>query len=294
MNAERRSTNTAILRARERRRRVTLWLNGVVVAFVASVVCWGAYAGFKRLLASPMLWVNDVVVEGEVRQTEDEIKGAGDLLRTREMLSIREGDIENGIAALPWIEEVDVTVSLRGVITIDVRESEPAGVAFLGQPYIVATTGRVVRPWTPADGEILPLWVGFVDRIAPGDVTALTGTPDHEQVAIDSYSFHSARAMLAEWAARDLGEGHAVREVHLHPALGYRLVLADGTEVRLGDERVGDRLDRLERVLVELESRGLRASVIHANATDIDRVVVRPVETEQISTRDDAAPDGGE
>lgn len=234
---------------------------------LVALVCLGtpiaSYFGFHHVVQSRVFLVDEVQVEGLVELSRDEVLAAAGLARPRNVLTCRARSIEAAIHALPWVREVEVQVSLQGRIDIRVREAEAWGIAALDDLMLVDADGGPIRPWVPTDDPALPLVVGVGDG---GE--------------IDPAAFADARRVVEAWGTRFDEAGMAVREVHRHPVHGFRVVRADGVEVRIGADRVAERLDRLAEVDAVLRRESRAATRILIEGQDLQRVSVRLAENE--------------
>lgn len=192
------------------RRRLQRLVDVGVVAAVA--------LGFVAALWSPLLDVDELRVDGAARSGEQAVL---------EQAGISVGDRLAGldlhaagarVAALPWVQEVQLTRGVDGVVTVDVRERTPvAAVASGGATLLVDAEGRVLGPASSAP-----------------DVGGLVVLEGAEAPAPGAYLGAGAADALALAAAVARTVPGAVAAVR---AEGLTATLVQGGEVRFGDAR---------------------------------------------------------
>jgi cell division septal protein FtsQ len=258
MSARRRPNHKVRLAAL--RSGLPIWL-ATVAAFVLTPLA--AWTVLHEFVMSDAFIVRACEVEGNVEVTEEVILAAAGLDRPRNRLMLNEEVMEQAIAALPWISEVDVTIHRSGVVDIRVQESRLFAVATLGVPMLVDSQGRVIREMQPDDAVDAPYLVGFDQQGADGSRV------------LDPRAFGEAREVV-ELSSSLAGRLGRVREVHFSPSTGYRLVFETGVDVALGRDRFAERLVRADQTLRVLEERGTPpASLIVDGSQTLDRVTVR-------------------
>lgn len=172
--------------------------------------------GFAAALWSPLLDVDEVRVDGAARSGQQAVL---------EQAGISVGDRLAGldlhaagarVAALPWVQEVQLTRGLDGVVTIDVQERTPvAAVASAGESLLVDAEGRVLGPASSAPDAGAPVVLEGVEAPTPGGYLG-AGAAD-------------ALALAEAVTGTVPGAVAAVR------AEGLTATLAQGGEVRFGD-----------------------------------------------------------
>lgn len=199
--------------ARSRGRRRMRRIKGVLAAICA--VVWALVA-----LRSPLLDVDRVHVVGTERVPEAEVRRAAATTATgTPMVEVDLGRAREGVAALPWVDEVRVTRMWPGSIRIVVSERhEVATVEHEDGWALLDAEGRVLavvdaRPDLPA---------------LPGERTAAPGrtlgADDRRALAVLADLPSALRA-----AVEATDDGPDGLELVLDD--GYRVVLGDGTDL---------------------------------------------------------------
>ncbi len=229
---------------------------GVLLIAGAALAPMGVYVGYHEVVNSRWFLVREVVVAGNQRVAQDDILRAAGLDRPRNVLTCDAERMAADIEALAWIRDAEVHVVRSGLVTIDVEETHHVATVMFDVPTLVDADGVAIRPWTEADGLDVPLLVGFDrdgDRVAPG-------------------AFRSALALVD---ALEAVGAPAPCELHHDRVNGFRALLDDGTEVRMGRDRFGERAARLMDVYGVLRAQGRSAEYVVLEGETLERVAVR-------------------
>jgi hypothetical protein len=186
-------------------------------------------------LNSSVFVVRSVEVAGADRLQESDILALAELDTPRNVLSCREGRIEEAVERSPWIANAEVEVSYKGTVGIEIEEREMRAAAMVGSQFIaIDREGTKIAPITSVEAETSELLViGYEqsvdDPVARESVrTALR--------AVDRWERHH----------RELGD---VRELHLSDVHGTLWVFEDGLAVRWNEEFTQQRVSVLRRTL---------------------------------------------
>jgi cell division protein FtsQ len=241
----RRATAVTPLPSR-RRRRVRrrsdrpLRLAGVVLGVVA--VCWA-------LLASPLLGVRTIQVDGLATLPADQVRAAAGIDPGTPLLRVDVDAAEARVARLPQVDSVEVTRGWPRSVVITVEER--VAVAIVGQP------GR--RSLVDADGVLFDTITGE----GPAGVVPL-------DVANPGPGDPATRAGLEAITTLTPGLRDRVALVAAPGADDVTLTLTDGTAVRWGGpEQSTAKAKALAGLLDQLASGGLEpATMIDISAPD--------------------------
>lgn len=150
-------------RIAQRRRQVSAdnrrrWLRRSAVVAAVVVVA----AGLVALTRTSLLDVDEIQVHGTVRTTEDAVVAASGLTVGQPILELDEGAAAAGVAALPWVADVEVDRAWRsGEVVITVTERSAAAVVATPTTWslldatgrVLATVDRPPAPPAPPAGE---------------------------------------------------------------------------------------------------------------------------------------------
>lgn len=183
---------------------------------------------------SPLLDVDRVEVRGARSVDPAEVVSASGVDRGAAMLRLDVGSATERVAALPWIDEVEVRRDYPGTVEIVLTERTPAGVVAHGaDEALVDRDGRVLGPVEARFDDLARL---LVDEPLPGAGEVVAGADE-------------ALAVLA--AVSD--EIDRPAEVALD-ADGLRLELEDGPVAHLGAAtRIDAKLRSLSTMLTQVD-----------------------------------------
>jgi cell division protein FtsQ len=192
--------------------------------------------GFAIALRTPLLDVDEVVVEGARQTGVDRVRAEADIATGTPLMDLDLGASGERVAALPWVERVRVDRGLDGTITIVVEERSPVALVLAGdRTVVVDLEGRVVAE-AAAVPDLPPGLVRLTGVAAPAPGQVL---PDDARAALP------LAARLAELAPG------AVDELDVEALEG---TLATGGVVRFDDTtQVDAKVRSLQTVLAQVD-----------------------------------------
>ncbi len=236
-----------------------LWGAGAVALGVGGVAAW------RHFTQGDSLRVAAVRVVGATRATEAEIRALCPVKPGDDLLSADVDAVEQAVARHPWVARAEARRTLPPALEITVTEREPRALVDLGGTYLVDGNAQVFKRAGAGDGLDLPVVTGFGRE----DFAKRRGTVEA--------GLRGALALADEYAREGLVPLAAIQEIHLDGDWGVTLYVGDeGTQVRLGQGDLPQKLGRLHRVLEALRAEGRKAEVIHLDdRSHPDRVGVR-------------------
>jgi cell division protein FtsQ len=263
----------------EQRRRLA---RAASVAGRAAGVATAATLGLLALrdgLGGDLLRIRELRFEGLQRATVQELRELSPVQRGDHIALCDTALVEAALRNHPWVASVEVRRTLPPALEVRVVERRAAAIVDLGGLYLVDTGGEVFKRAVPGDGLDLPVVTGigrddWVDRRAEIE-PLLSG----------------ALALIERWAERGLDRRRPISEIHIDAEFGTTLWAgAEGTEIRLGQGAIPEKLARLEQVLEAVEAEGRTAEVLHLdNRRRPDWVAVRFAMVERAQGQPDAA-----
>jgi cell division protein FtsQ len=140
------------------------------------LVALGVLAGVVVVLVglafTPVADVDRIVVEGTFRTSPDVVADAGGIHRGDPTVLVDTGAAAAAVAALPWVDEVEVERSFPGTVRYVVQEREPLAVATTadGRLAVLDGHGQVVEVLDGDPSAVdLPLLEGVVGPTEPGE-----------------------------------------------------------------------------------------------------------------------------
>jgi cell division protein FtsQ len=216
--------------------------------------------------SSPMLSFKTPVVAGTKYLSRFEVLSAAGLGAHSNLAALPVGLLEQRIAKLRWVKQVNVQRRLPDTVEITVLEHDPTHLALVeGRLYYLNQDLSAHAPLKL--GEIPP------DRpVITGLSRAELAEPDAE---IKGLLNQAGRLLELLYLSASKG-GHGLSEIHLDRLWGLSLVWQDLTAtVRLGLGDYDRKLKRLTRVRKDLKSRGELERAILIDLSDAPRAVVR-------------------
>lgn len=146
----------------EHRRRRRRWLLTGLIGFTVVAGAW-------LITRTALFDVDQVHVQGTVHETEEQVVEASGLRPGDQLLDVDPTAVGRRVAALPWVDGVEVERGMDGVVTIVVSERTPVATVAdtLGGVHLVDASGRLLGP---AEGDTSGLLrLEGVTPGAPGD-----------------------------------------------------------------------------------------------------------------------------
>lgn len=242
-------------RARAARVRATRVARVLGKLLLAAAVLGGAGYGLHALwvfaTTSPRFAIETIEITGNERATADELRALLGIVPGDNLFLADTAAAVSGLLSHPWVREARVERRFPQGIAVAVLEREPRALLDLGRLYLLDEQDEVFKRALPGDPIDLPVITG-VSR------EEWTEAPREARERI-----REAMELLDAVDRRPALAGLPVAEVHLDPAEDLTLYLGDdGLAVKLGRDGIESKLDRLERVFVELERRGERAELL--------------------------------
>lgn len=99
--------------------------------------------------------VNLILVEGEQRYTEDEVREATQVVTGDNLFLMNKYEVANNIlSALPYVEEIRINRKLPDTLIVEVREcGEPLAIVQEGYAWLISPAGKIVDQKSPGEEE---------------------------------------------------------------------------------------------------------------------------------------------
>lgn len=213
----------------------------VSMAFVAALILTvsvGLLAGYRWLTTINYFALQNVVVSGCSRLSEEHIRELAGLTPGTNVLALSMDRMRSELSHEPWVDAVTVRRVLPGTITVDVKEKTPSYlVQYQGTLYYADEAGRII------------------DKVEPGQFVSLpqieveSGMEKHLSLLADL-----RRAMAEHRVPFDLGQ---IAWLRLSWGRGLEIQLMDsGILLCLGSREWQRNLSRMNQVWTDLRRRG--------------------------------------
>ncbi len=224
----------------------------VVVAFAIPVLAYSAIGGITE---SRVFVVEAIDMAGNSALSEAQVLEAAGFAGPRNILTVSEVEVEQRLEAHPWIRHAEVAVNFRSrTVSMTVEERTLAAVAVGAHTLLIDTNGEVIEPWQAHNALTVPVFVGV-----PADDTAAM----LEAISLSEQIQQTATA--AE---------NPVVEIHTMGAAGFRVLLANGFEIRVARDRIAERIAVLDAALDHARSRTAFPTYVYLTSTDPARAVI--------------------
>ncbi len=184
-------------------------------------------------------------------------------------LNIFDVDLDRAKAAIeaePWVASATLERRLPDRVIVHVTEHEPVAVVVDERYHLIDAHGRAFKVLDGHDlvGELMAL------PLITGLEAARLDEPTGKAL------FHQALDVAHMYAEMGLTKWEPLSEIHIDPVLGLTLVTADtGIEIRLGNGRYRERLERLKVVQRSIAQRAMEVDYILLDQeSDLSRVAV--------------------
>ncbi len=246
---------------RRRRRHISWpsWLNQIGqralnLATVASLVFLGSNIYRYFILTTP--WqVHEIRIIGCVQAKEAELLELARLDLGMEIWRLNLPELTQKLIKHPWIEKVQVRRDWsRQALIIEVQERTPRAMILLDDLYLVDRQGKVFKKVGPKEKVDLPL------------LTGLESKEIKKQDQEGERLIKQALELLDLLAYRQIINEHNISEINLHKQRGLTLyTLEKSLPIYLGWGDYKDKLNRLEKVLADIQKKGEEVAYVDVN-----------------------------
>lgn len=212
------------------------------LALLASLTLLGftAHEYFQR---SAPLNVGEVSIMGCMNVTESELVNLAKVDFKASLANLDLREISSRLTKHPWVEKAKVKRDWsRRALIIEVQERIPQALILLDDLYLVDRHAEVFKKAEPRDQLDFPV---------------LTGLDTREVMERDKQAVNlvgQALELLGILRQRKIFTPRDVSEIHLSKQNGLTIfTLKGGIPIRLGSGGLEDKIDRLEKVLPDLQ-----------------------------------------
>ncbi|MBI4640416.1 MAG: FtsQ-type POTRA domain-containing protein, partial [Candidatus Tectomicrobia bacterium] len=222
------------------------------------------YQGYRHLLTSQLFEVKEIVVIGNSKIGEREIKDAVGQLPTRHALKLDLHKVEERLKAHLWVKDATVRRKLPHTLVIEMTERSPLAIVKAEGFYLVDDEGVVLNRLNDSKGMRLPL---------------ITGIPEAQEYEVgqkvSSRRLALGLQLLKEVTASSFFKDDAISRLDVaHPRVTSLYTAKSKREIRLGESNIGKDLARLQMISEALAKKGGRIESIDLSFKD--KVVVKP------------------
>ncbi|MDX2478986.1 MAG: cell division protein FtsQ/DivIB [Desulfuromusa sp.] len=235
-----------------------------VAVFSAVMLLVGGFFVTQLLLASDLFRVDQVTVQGNRRLNEQQAVALSDIEIGINTFNLDLGLIGHKIEENPWVQQAHVQRIFPRQVVISLKERQPVAIINLGYLYYLDVQGEIFKVLDAADNLDYPIITGFDYDKAQG----------HD--AEYAQRLRQIVGLLSDLRKRVLFSIDQVSEIHHEDGGGLSLfTLEGGVKVKLGYADYSRKLDRLERIYVQLQPKLQILDYIDLN---VDKKVIVRIE----------------
>jgi cell division protein FtsQ len=197
-----------------------------------------AWRGYHQLLDSSYFEIAEIVVEGNLQVSGEEVTASLDLGPRASLLAADLAELTRRVLRNPWIRDVAIRRQLPLSLVVRVVEREPAGI-LIGQRAVLVSTDEVVLAVLPEGGlpDLPVLRLARPAPLAPGESVAALG-------------FGAGLALWRQLRQTSLLPGEPPQEIGLLSDGGFAVRMRPGLPViKVRREGLEGQMDRLRRAL---------------------------------------------
>ena len=211
---------------------------------LASLTLLG-FTALEYFQRSAPLNVGEVSIMGCINATESELVNLANVDFKASLANLDLREISSRLAKHPWVEKAKVKRDWsRRALIIEVQERIPQALILLDDLYLVDRHAEVFKKAEPRDQLDFPV---------------LTGLDTREVMERDKRAVKlvgQGLELLGILRQRKIFTPRDVSEIHLSKQNGLTIfTLKGGIPIRLGSGGLADKIDRLEKVLPDLQQK---------------------------------------
>lgn len=224
------------------------------LATIASLVFLGS--NIYRYITLTTQWrVHEIKIVGCINAKEAELLDLARLDLGMEIWKLNLAELTKSLVKHPWIEKVQVRRDWsRQALIIEVQERIPRAMIILDDLYLVDSQGKIFKKVGAKEKVDLPL------------LTGLGGKEIKNQDKEREELIRQALELLDLLAYRQIINEYNISEINLHKQRGLTIyTLEKSLPIHLGWGDYKDKLNRLEKVLADIQKKGEEVAYVDVN-----------------------------
>ena len=263
------------LRRRRRKKPGQFWawvlMTGKVslsLAVLVSLTLFG-YTVYQYIQSSTNLNVGEIKIMGCMNASESELLNLAKINFKASLMNLDLRGVSRRIALHPWVEKAKVRRDWsRKALIIEVQERIPQALILLEDLYLVDRNGKIFKKAETKDQLDLPVLTGVTrQQIMERDPVIL----DLIRQALDLLDLLKQRKIFTTLE---------VSEINLNKQKGLTIfTLNGGIPIRLGTGDLVEKINRLEKVLPDLQQKSMEVEYLDLNYSR--KVIVKKKDMEE-------------
>lgn len=174
--------------------------------------------------------------------------------------------IEERISSHPWIQSVEASITWQGHIQIELVEHQATAIAVLDELKVVNSDGLPFASISPSEANNLPLISGLPPEMF---------NHSQKERLIGQYWLSQGIELARLIKSLGLDKNRKLSDIHISRTGRYEVML-DKIRVSLGLDMLKERLIEVERILNQLDRKGVNAAYILLS-DDLNRAIVKEI-----------------
>ena len=184
-------------------------------------------------------------------------------------------DIEQAALSHPWIRKAEATITLNGTLNLHIQEYKATAIAVLDELKAVSAEGIPFATVSPSEIGDLPLISGIDPEMFKSSQKAMY---------IGQYWLTQGIELARLVRQSRLSDTKRLSDIHISQTGRYEIML-DKIRISLGVDMLKDRLAEVEKIMDNLDRKGVTAAYILLS-DDLNRAIVKEIPI----TADDSDP----
>ncbi len=227
-----------------------------------ALVTVGGFFLYQLTMSSDLFRIDRISVQGGEHLGERQVVALSDIQFGVNTFNLDLALIGEQLEANPWVRKARVSRIFPRQVAIELEERRPVAIINLGLLYYLDDQGEVFKVLDGNDELDYPMITGFEYGRAQGH--------DPEYVAC----LKRIVALIEDLGQRDRLGLRQISEIHHQENGNLRLfTLENAVEIRLGRDHFSEKLDRLEKIYVQLKPQFKVLDYIDLNVNE--KIIVR-------------------
>jgi len=234
----------------------------VIMAGGIVLVGSGTLLAGRMVLDAGYFHVASIRVENGERLSAEEILALSNIREGESIFRLDLDTIARKIEENPWVDAVHMKRILPDEVVIHVEERIPRAILSMGYLYYIDGDGDIFKILDKGDNLDFPVISGLERDFVL------------ENPKVAKVSLKGAIDLIAEIEGRESFTLDDISEIRFDASEGYRIfTYAGGVPIRMGYDNFANKIDRLEKIFINIEPRLSAVRDIDLNVAD--RVIVR-------------------
>lgn len=210
------------------------------------------YIFLSYICTSPYFSIQQIIVNGEKKLTDIEVLNMARIDIGMNILTINLKEASKRIEQHPWIENAQLKRKLPQNIFISITERDPIAMINLDRLYLIDKQGIIFKEIGPEDVLNVPILTGLESSVLAANESVSKRLIEKALTVMDEINRKKALSM------------NELSEINMDPHSGLTIfTMEDAIQIKLGFNDYGRKLDRLKKVMADLQNRYKKVDYIN-------------------------------